>query len=145
MHNWQLFQKLVTYTVQRKTVVGENFGEFGKSGAIRQSFTNLNLYYKTAGIKSTTNQYRVNSGNAWLKLVATKSTWTLFNPRYSQIATVYASSAWITRVLFHKEVMLRHLEHFKLKIFVFVLSRVPSPHYKCPHHFSATRDDKVLK
>ena len=26
-----------------------------------------------------------------------KSTWTLFNPRYSWIATVYASSSWITR------------------------------------------------
>ena len=27
----------------------ENFDEFGKSGAIRQSFTHPNLYHKTAG------------------------------------------------------------------------------------------------
>ena len=30
-------------------VAGENFGEFGESGAIRQSFTQPNLYHKTAG------------------------------------------------------------------------------------------------
>ena len=43
-------------------VVGENFGEFGKSGAIRhQSFTHPNLYHKTAGINSVTNQYRTNN------------------------------------------------------------------------------------
>ena len=34
--------------------------------------------------------------NAWLKLVTTKSTWTLFNPRFSSIATVHANSSWIT-------------------------------------------------
>ena len=28
---------------------GENFGEFGKSGAICQSFTHPNLYHKTVG------------------------------------------------------------------------------------------------
>ena len=30
-------------------VVGENFGESGESGAIHQSFTYVNLYYKPAG------------------------------------------------------------------------------------------------
>ena len=30
-------------------VAGENLGEFGKSGAIRQSFTDPNLYHKTVG------------------------------------------------------------------------------------------------
>ena len=63
---------------------GENFGEFGKSAAIRQSFTHPNLYHKTVGINSATKEYLANSGeHAWLKLVTTKSTWTLFNPRYS--------------------------------------------------------------
>ena len=37
-------------------VAGENFGEFGESGAIRQSFTHPNLYHKTASIDSMTNQ-----------------------------------------------------------------------------------------
>ena len=40
---------------------GGNFGEFGKFGAIRQSFTHPNLYHKTAGINSATNQYQKNS------------------------------------------------------------------------------------
>ena len=44
------------------------------------------------------------------------------------------------QVFFHKEVM---LEHFKLNIFIFVLSRVLFPHCKCPHHFSAKHDDKI--
>ena len=57
-------------------VAGKNFGEFGKSGAIRQSFTHSNLYHKTAGVNSAKNEHQVNRGNmhAWLKLVATKST-----------------------------------------------------------------------
>ena len=76
-------------------------GEFDKSRTIRQSYTYPNLYHKTVGINSATNEYRANSGeHAWLKLVTTKSTWTLFNPHYSLIATVYASSSWITRFSF---------------------------------------------
>ena len=75
-------------------VAGENFGKFGESGAIRQRFTHPNLYHKTAGINSVMNEYRANSGeHAWLKLVATKSTWTLSIPGYSPITTVYASSS----------------------------------------------------
>ena len=76
-------------------VAGENFGGFGKSGAIYQSFIHPNLYHKTTGINSATNEYQANRGNmlAWLKLVTTKSTWTLFNPRFSLIARVYASSS----------------------------------------------------
>ena len=35
---------------------GGNFGEFGESGAIHQNFTHPNLYHKTAGTDSTTNQ-----------------------------------------------------------------------------------------
>ena len=30
-------------------MAGENFGEFGESGVIRQSFIHPNLYHKTAG------------------------------------------------------------------------------------------------
>ena len=62
-------------------VEGENFGKYG---TIHQSFTHPNLYHKTAGINSATNEYQANSGeHAWLNLVTTKSTWTLFNPCYS--------------------------------------------------------------
>ena len=72
-------------------MAGENFGKFG---AIHQRFTHPNLYHKTVDINSATNEYRANSGeHAWLKLVATKSAWTLFNPRYSPITTAYASSS----------------------------------------------------
>ena len=39
------------YTVQCKMVAGENFGEFGEYGEIRQNFTHPNLYHKTVGIK----------------------------------------------------------------------------------------------
>ena len=75
-------------------VAGENFGEFGKSGALRQSFTYPNLHHKTAGINFVMNEYQANSReHAWLKLVATNSTWTLFDPCYSPIARVYASSS----------------------------------------------------
>ena len=42
-------------------MVGENFGEFGESGAIRQSFTHQNLYR----VDSMTNEYRANSKHAW--------------------------------------------------------------------------------
>ena len=118
-------------------MVGENFGE---SGAIRQSFTHPNFYHKTAGINSAMNEYRANSGeHAWLKLVATKSiaTWTLFNPCYSLITTVYASSSWITMFSFTKKLC------SVIGSIIFMSSRVLSLYYKRPHNFSATRDDKV--
>ena len=84
--------------IQCKTVAGGNFGEFGKSRAIHQSFTHPNLYHKTAGINSATNQCQANIGeHAWLKIVTTTSTWTLLNP-----ATVYASSSWIPDFLSHR-------------------------------------------
>ena len=103
-----------------------------------KSFTHPNLYHKTVGINSMMNEYRENSGeHAWLKLVATKSTWTLFNPRYSPITTVYASSSWITRFYFTKKLC------SIIGSIIFMSSRVLSPHYKHPHHLSATRDDKV--
>ena len=123
-------------------VAGENFGEFGESRAIRQSFTHSNLYHKTADINSAMSECQANSGeHAWLKLVttkqATKSTWTLIDPRYSPIATVYASSSWITRFSFTKKLF------SVIESIIFMSSQVLSPHYKRPHHFSATRDDKV--
>ena len=65
---------------------------------------------------------------------ATKSTWTLFNPRYSPITTVYSSSSWITRFSFTKKLC---------SVIGSIIFIVLSPHYKRPHHFSATRDDKV--
>ena len=44
-------------------VAGENFGEFGESREIRQSFTHPNLYHKTAGrLKFTMmNEYPANT------------------------------------------------------------------------------------
>ena len=39
----------ITLTIWRKTVAGENFGKFGKSGAIHQSFTRSNLH-KNCGL-----------------------------------------------------------------------------------------------
>ena len=76
-------------------------------------------------VDSTTNEYQANSKeHAWLKLVTTKSTWTLFNHHYSlcQYLLDYP-------VLLYKEVMLRHWEHFKSNIFIFISSRVLSPHH----------------
>ena len=96
-----------------------------------------------------TNQYQANSReHAWLKLVATKSTWTLSSipvtVRLLQSMPVALGLPGFLSIMslgnFHKEVMLCHWEHFKLNI---MSSRVLSPHYKCPHHFSATCDDKV--
>ena len=58
-------------------MAGENFGKFGKSGAIHQSFTHIVKLW----LDSIMNEYQVNRGN--MKLVATKSTWTLFNHYYS--------------------------------------------------------------
>ena len=131
-------QVLMGNIIQCKTVAGVNFGKFGESGAICQSFTHPNLYHKTAGINSMTNEYRANNReHAWLKLVATKSTWTLFNPRYSPITTVYASSSWMTRFSFTMKLC------SVIGSIIFMSSRVLSPHYKCPHHFSTTHDDKV--
>ena len=45
-------------------VVGENFGEFGKPEAIRQSFTHPNLrsYIIKLRVASMTNEYQANSG-----------------------------------------------------------------------------------
>ena len=74
--------------------------------------------------------------------VTTKSTWTLFNHRYSlcQYLLDYL-------VLFHKELMLCYWEHSKLHILIFVSSWVLSPHHtlhcKCVHRFSVARDDKI--
>ena len=68
---------------------------------------------------------------------------------YKDVLTIYAASIyWISYpVLVHKEVMLRHWEHFKLNIFIFVSSWVLSPHHtwycKSTHYFSATHDDKI--
>ena len=65
------------------------------------------------------------------ELVATKSTWTLFNPRCSPIA------------IQSMPVALGLLGSLSQRSFIFMSSRVLSPHYKRPHHFSATRDNKV--
>ena len=48
-------------------VAGKNFGEFGKSGAIRQSFTHPNLcsYIIKLRLDSMTNEYQANSEHAW--------------------------------------------------------------------------------
>ena len=66
-----------------------------------------------------------------------KSAGTLFNPCYSPIATVYASGSWITRFSLTK--MLCSI----IGSIIFMSSRVLSSHYRCPHRFSATSDDKV--
>ena len=93
-----------------------------------------------AGINSATNEYQANSGkHAWLNLVTTKSTWTLFNPCYSPIATVYASSSWITRPRFSFTKKLCSV----IGSIIFMSSQVFITSLHMPHHFSTTRDDKV--
>ena len=61
---------------------------------------------------------------------------------HSTIATVYASSSWITRFSLTKKLCLGISSYTSL-LKIFVSSRVLSPHCKRPHHFSATRDDKI--
>ena len=115
----------------------ENFGKFG---TIRQSIAQPNLYQKTAGINSATNEYQANSReHAWLNLVTTKSTWTLFNPCYSPITTVYANSSWITRPRFSFAKKLCSV----IGSIIFMSSRVFITSLQTPHYFSTTRDDKV--
>ena len=48
-------------------VAGENVGEFGKSGAIRQSFIhpNLHSYIIKLRVDSMMNEYQANSEHAW--------------------------------------------------------------------------------
>ena len=85
-------------------------------------------------------EYQANSGeHAWLNLVTTKSTWTLFNPCYSPIATVYASSSWITRPRFSFAKKLCSV----IGSIIFMSSRVFITSLQMPHHFSTTHYDKV--
>ena len=113
-------------------------GKLWQIWQIRSHSPKFYPYHKTAGINSSTNEYRaISEEHAWLKLVATKCTWTLFNPRYSPIAIVYASSCWITNFSFTKKLC------SVIMSIIFMSSQVLSPHYKCPHHFIVTRDDKV--
>ena len=95
----------------------ENFGKFGESGAIHQSFSHPNLYHKTAGRLCDD---RANTGeHTWLKLVTTKPIVVL----RSVTATVYASISWVTRFSFIRRLCFV-IESIKLNIFIFVSSWV---------------------
>ena len=51
-------------------VTGENFGEFGKSKAIHQSFTHPNLHLKTADSQLPNTSPGKNARNVYLKILS---------------------------------------------------------------------------
>ena len=103
-----------------------------------------------------TNEYQANSERAWQVLTIGKSTWTPFNHRYSHrlYSALYKKSRLsmlpVSIALPSSRLQGSYApswKYFKLNIFIFVSSRVLSPHhtwhYRHACYFNATRDDKI--